>query len=73
MYFTQALLISRHMLMQLQQVHQDGRPSQQPPVGLYPRQNDQVDEGVAKETDRECTRTDPDGPLSEALTGCNQE
>ena len=46
---------------------------QQPPVGLQPRQDDQVDEGVDKQADRECIRTDPDGPLSEALTGCNQE
>ena len=48
-------------------------PGQQPPVGLQPRQDDQVNEGVDKQADRECIRTDPDGPLSEALTGCNQE
>ena len=38
-----------------------------------PRQDDQVDEGVDKQADRDCIRTDPDGPLSETLTGCNQE
>jgi hypothetical protein len=42
-------------------------------AGLQPRQDDQVDEGVDKQADRECVRADPDGPLSEALTGCNQE
>jgi len=42
-------------------------------AGLQPRQDDQEDEGVDKQADRQCIRTDPDGPLSEALTGCNQE
>jgi hypothetical protein len=42
-------------------------------AGLQPRQDDQVNEGVDKQADRERIRTDPDGPLSEALTGCNQE
>jgi hypothetical protein len=42
-------------------------------VGLQPRQDDQEDEGVEEQADRQCIRTDPDGPLSEALTGRNQE
>jgi hypothetical protein len=46
---------------------------QQPPVGLQPRQDDQEEESVDKQADRKCIRTDPDGPLFEALTGCNQE
>ena len=42
-------------------------------AGLQPRQDDQKDEGVDEQADRQYIRTDPDGPLSEALTGCNQE
>jgi hypothetical protein len=42
-------------------------------AGLQPRQDDQEDEGVEEQADRQCIRTDPDGPLSEALSGRNQE
>ena len=42
-------------------------------AGLHPRQDDQVAEGVEQQADREYIRTGPDRPLSEALTGRNQE
>jgi hypothetical protein len=42
-------------------------------AGLHPRQRNQIDKGVDQQADREHIRADPNGPLSEALTGRNQE
>jgi hypothetical protein len=52
-------------------MHRSG--SGRTPSELVYRQDDQEDDGVDKQAVRQCIRTDPDGPLSEALTGRNQE